>query len=177
MTINKLEFIGIALSIMAMAGALWFLRLDSAPGPETAVGDRDTSPVAVADGDNQRAAIADALLDASDGVNSMERLVIDDITIGNGEEVGEGDTVTVHYIGRLQNGQEFDNSYKRGAPFTFTIGDGRVIEGWEQGVAGMKVGGERILVVPPELAYGESGFGPIPGNATLVFAVELLSVE
>ena len=83
----------------------------------------------------------------------------------------------VHYSGRLENGQEFDNSQKRGAPLEFTVGAGQVIAGWEQGLLGMKVGGERVLNIPPELAYGEQGIGPIPGGATLTFTIELLEIK
>jgi len=104
-------------------------------------------------------------------------LIIDDVIIGTGAPVEEGDTLAVHYIGRLQNGQEFDNSYKKGVPFTFEVGEGKVIAGWEQGVIGMKEGGQRILVIPSELAYGRGGFGPIPPNAVLVFSIELISVN
>jgi FKBP-type peptidyl-prolyl cis-trans isomerase len=105
------------------------------------------------------------------------KLVIDDIVIGTGEEVKEGDTVSVHYIGTLPDGTEFDNSNKRGEPFEFTVGEGRVIKGWEDGLVGMKVGGQRILVIPPELAYGSQAMGPIPANSTLVFAIELLEIK
>ena len=121
--------------------------------------------------------VADAIVEAASHRGEIQRLIIDDVVIGDGIEVREGDTVTVGYIGELQGGVEFDNSYKRGAPFTFTIGDGDVIAGWEQGVPGMRVGGERILVIPASLAYGERGVGQIPPNATLVFKIELLEVE
>ncbi|MCA9358758.1 FKBP-type peptidyl-prolyl cis-trans isomerase [Candidatus Kaiserbacteria bacterium] len=104
-------------------------------------------------------------------------MVIDDVKVGSGDEVKAGDTVSVHYAGTLKGGKEFDNSKKRGAPFEFTVGEGRVIKGWEEGLIGMKVGGERILVIPPEKAYGEQGIGPIPGNATLVFSIELLEIK
>jgi FKBP-type peptidyl-prolyl cis-trans isomerase len=85
--------------------------------------------------------------------------------------------VSVHYIGTLQDGTEFDNSKKRGAPFEFKVGEGRVIAGWEEGLVGMQVGGQRVLVIPPEKAYGSNGVGPIPGNATLVFSIELLEIK
>ncbi|MCA9360386.1 FKBP-type peptidyl-prolyl cis-trans isomerase [Candidatus Kaiserbacteria bacterium] len=104
-------------------------------------------------------------------------MVIDDIKLGTGEEVKENDLVVVHYVGTLQNGEEFDNSHKRGAPFEFRVGKGMVIEGWEEGLIGMKVGGERVLVIPPDMAYGEQGIGPIPGNATLVFVIELMEIK
>lgn len=120
---------------------------------------------------------ANAFLEAADKKGNIKRMVIDDIKVGTGQAVSEGDVVSVHYVGQLQNGQEFDSSKKRGAPFEFTVGAGRVIQGWEEGVVGMQVGGERVLVIPPEKAYGEAGVGPIPGNATLVFAIELLDIK
>ena len=88
-----------------------------------------------------------------------------------------GDTVSVHYVGTLQNGTEFDNSNKRGAPFEFTVGGGQVIKGWDEGLVGMRVGGQRILVIPSDMAYGEKGIGPIPGGATLVFSIELIAIK
>jgi peptidylprolyl isomerase len=91
--------------------------------------------------------------------------------------VKEGDVVSVHYVGTLQNGTEFDNSKKRGAPFEFKVGGGQVIAGWEEGLVGMQVGGQRVLVIPPEKGYGANGIGPIPGNATLVFSIELLEIK
>jgi FKBP-type peptidyl-prolyl cis-trans isomerase len=88
-----------------------------------------------------------------------------------------GENVLVNYRGTLENGQEFDSSYSRNQPFSFPLGAGRVIRGWDEGVAGMKVGGKRKLVIPPDLAYGERGAGGvIPPNATLIFEVELLRV-
>jgi FKBP-type peptidyl-prolyl cis-trans isomerase len=100
-----------------------------------------------------------------------------DVTIGTGDEARAGDLVTVHYTGTLENGQKFDSSLDRGQPFQFKLGAGQVIAGWDQGFAGMKVGGKRRLVIAPELGYGAQGAGGvIPPNATLVFDVELLQV-
>lgn len=87
------------------------------------------------------------------------------------------DTLTVHYIGWLEDGTEFDNSYARSQPFRFQLGTGQVIRGWDLGIPGMRVGGVRKLVIPPELAYGDRSPGTIPPNATLIFAVELLEVR
>ena len=103
-------------------------------------------------------------------------LVVQDVLVGTGEEAVPGEKVDVHYVGRLQNGQVFDSSRERGQPFSFTLGAGDVIRGWDQGLVGMKVGGKRVLVIPPSLGYGAQGIGPIPPNATLIFEVELLSV-
>ncbi len=104
-------------------------------------------------------------------------LRITELVIGNGEPALEGKTVSVNYKGTLENGKEFDSSYGR-APFSFPLGAGRVSKGWDEGVAGMKVGGKRELTIPPSLGYGERGAGGvIPPNATLIFEVELLSVK
>lgn len=105
-------------------------------------------------------------------------LVIEDMRVGSGPVARAGQQVTVHYRGRLTNGKIFDESYKRGQPFSFALGGGQVIKGWDQGVAGMKVGGKRRLTIPSSLGYGPGGTpdGTIPPNATLIFDVELLRV-
>ena len=111
-------------------------------------------------------------------VTTASGLIYKDIKAGEGAEAKPGQEVTVHYTGRLkQNDQKFDSSVDRDEPFTFALGKGQVIQGWDEGVAGMKVGGKRILTIPPELGYGARGAGGvIPPNATLVFEVELLGV-
>jgi peptidylprolyl isomerase len=96
---------------------------------------------------------------------------------GTGTEATRGKTVSVHYTGTLTDGTKFDSSRDRGQPFEFPLGAGRVIQGWDEGVAGMKVGGRRTLVIPPDLGYGARPVGPIPANSTLVFDVELLGVR
>jgi FKBP-type peptidyl-prolyl cis-trans isomerase len=105
-------------------------------------------------------------------------LVSSDGKVGAGAEAVNGKKLTVHYVGTLESGKRFDASRDRGKPFTFTLGDGTVIAGWDQGMAGMKEGGLRRLVVPPQLAYGPRAVGnTIPPNSTLIFEIELLKVE
>lgn len=102
---------------------------------------------------------------------------IKDIVVGKGPEAKAGDSVTVHYVGTLPDGTEFDASKKHGKPFDFPLGQHAVITGWDQGVAGMKVGGKRKLVIPPELAYGPRGRPGIPPNSTLTFEIEMLGIK
>lgn len=110
--------------------------------------------------------------------STPDKLDVQDLVVGNGPEAVAGKTVTVHYTGTLTDGKEFDSSRKPGRePFKFLLGSGQVIPGWDKGVAGMKVGGKRKLVIPPELGYGKQGAGNvIPPDSTLVFEVELLGV-
>ena len=111
-------------------------------------------------------------------MSTENTLVKEDLVVGTGKEAVSGNRVTVHYLGTLTDGRKFDASYDRGQPFTFNLGAGQVIKGWDQGVAGMLVGGKRKLTIPPELGYGARGAGGvIPPNATLVFEVELLDVS
>lgn len=109
------------------------------------------------------------------GSGATTGLVVQDVVVGTGAAAKPGDTVTVNYTGKLDNGTVFDTSIGRG-PFSFVLGAGQVIPGWDLGLQGMQVGGKRTLIIPPEMAYGAQGVGPIPPNATLTFEVELLSV-
>src|SRR4051812_1567807 len=106
------------------------------------------------------------------------KLVVKDLKTGDGAEAKSGDQVSVQYVGVLYDGgKQFDASWDRGQPFDFQLGSGQVIPGWDQGVAGMKVGGRRELIIPPDLGYGAQGQPPtIPANATLVFVIDLVSV-
>lgn len=179
---NKYEVVGIGFSIVLMALALYLLRVETTvlstkDDIKQTASLSDSDIVFVDDSSDVNNARKDALLEAADLSGNLNKLVIDDITIGTGDEVKVGDTVLVHYVGKLQDGTEFDNSKKRGEPFTFKVGQGMVIQGWEEGVVGMKVGGQRVLVIPPEMGYGDRAIGPIPPNSTLVFSIELLEIE
>lgn len=117
--------------------------------------------------------------DAPAAVRTLEGgLQVQDVKVGSGDEAKAGDTVAVHYTGTLADGTKFDSSLDRGQPFSFTLGAGMVIRGWDVGVAGMKVGGTRKLIIPPAMGYGDRGAGGvIPPGATLTFVVELLAIK
>lgn len=109
---------------------------------------------------------------------TTSELKTEDTTIGDGDTSETGDTVEVNYTGMLEDGTVFDSSKKHNQTFTFTLGAGQVIQGWDEGVPGMKVGGERTLTIPSDMAYGKQGIpGVIPGGATLIFDVELVSIK
>lgn len=117
-------------------------------------------------------------MDLSNAVTTPSGLQYIDQVVGEGETPQKGQNVTVHYTGTLENGKKFDSSVDRGTPFSFKIGVGQVIKGWDEGVGTMKVGGRRTLIIPPDLGYGARGAGGvIPPNATLIFDVELLGVK
>ncbi len=177
---NKFEIIGIGISVAVMAVGLYLVRLEtfflsSGAGQQAAVSEASLRVV-----DSTRGVESSELrsvLEASARNGRISELIVTDVRFGTGDEVKVGDTVVVNYVGTLQNGQEFDNSYKRGQPFSFKVGAGNVIQGWEEGIIGMKAGGQRVLVIPSNKAYGNRGFGPIPGNATLVFSIELVAIN
>jgi FKBP-type peptidyl-prolyl cis-trans isomerase len=177
---SKFEIVGAGICVGFMAAAIFLVQaridMDNVLSPQTAAL-LQADVVVVQDGRDDVSAQRNALLEATNNVGKLERMVIDDIKVGTGPGVVDGDMVTVHYAGRLQDGTEFDNSRTRGAAFDFQVGAGQVIAGWEEGLLGMKVGGERILVIPPEKGYGDAGIGPIPGGATLVFSIELLEIK
>jgi FKBP-type peptidyl-prolyl cis-trans isomerase len=114
-----------------------------------------------------------------EGVKTSSGLQYWDIRVGTGDVAKEGSHVRVHYTGWLTTGKKFDSSVDAHQPFDFTIGNGEVIKGWEEGVTGMKIGGKRQLRIPPDLGYGATGTpgGPIPANATLIFDIQLLAVQ
>jgi FKBP-type peptidyl-prolyl cis-trans isomerase len=113
-----------------------------------------------------------------DTISTPSGLRYVDLVVGTGASPADGDRVEVHYTGWLENGSKFDSSVDRGQPFAFPLGAGRVIRGWDEGVATMKIGGKRRLIIPPDLGYGDRGAGRvIPPGATLVFEVELLRIN
>ena len=103
-------------------------------------------------------------------------VVVRDDVVGSGTDAKAGDVLTVHYIGTLTSGKVFDSSVDRGVPFSFTLGAGQVIRGWDEGLVGMKEGGRRTLVIAPDYGYGPNGVGPIPANSVLIFEVELIKI-
>ncbi|MFH1401812.1 MAG: FKBP-type peptidyl-prolyl cis-trans isomerase [Parcubacteria group bacterium] len=111
-------------------------------------------------------------------INPPEELKVETIKEGTGQAAENGDTVSVHYVGTFEDGTKFDSSIDRGEPFSFALGGGQVIRGWDLGVLGMKIGEKRKLTIPSDLAYGATGIpGAIPGGATLIFEVELLGIN
>ena len=130
-------------------------------------------------GDSKSAAASPgAAVDSAALTKTASGLQYQDVVVGTGPEAKAGQTAVVHYTGWLTDGTKFDSSRDRGQPFSFPLGGGQVIAGWDEGVAGMKVGGRRKLVIPPDLGYGAMGSPPvIPASATRVFDVELIGVE
>ena len=179
---NKFELIGAGFSILCMAVALYLVQMETNMALKQNLENQlaqapQASAIVVGSGENKTSERTEAYLEATNNNGKVERMVIEDVRMGDGDTVKAGDTVAVHYVGTLQDGTEFDNSKKRGTSFEFTVGGGQVIKGWDEGLVGMRVGGQRILVIPPEMGYGEKGIGPIPGGATLVFSIELISIK
>ncbi len=172
---TKFEAIGIFASVAIMAIALSLIRFktDTFLTAVEAVPEEAAIVVASSEEADIKAAVTSNV--STDG--TLQRLIINDVKKGKGEEVENGDTVTVNYIGTLRDGTQFDNSFVRGEPFTFTVGEGKVIQGWDKGILGMQVGGDRILVIPADEAYGNRQVGPIPPNSPLVFSIQLVAIQ
>lgn len=161
------HILGYILVIAAVTfGIVYVLKNYKAPVSEIILTE---TPVA----ENQEIVQNDSMQD-----ETGDGLKIEDVVDGTGDEAVSGKSVSVHYTGTLVDGTKFDSSKDRGEPFTFNLGAGQVIQGWDKGVVGMKVGGKRILTISPELGYGAQGAGGvIPPNATLIFEIELLDVK
>lgn len=158
--------------IVLLAAVIVFFALKKYDKPAERAMDNQEVQSQTTNNMNQSTSQAQTPLPASD------QLLMTTVKEGTGPEAKEGDTVSVHYTGYLTDGTKFDSSVNRGTPFEFTLGEGRVIKGWELGVKGMKKGEVRKLIIPPQYAYGEAGFpGVIPGNATLAFEVELIEIK
>lgn len=129
--------------------------------------------------ENNAAATEDAAQATAPALSDLpldtKELYVEDVVKGSGKEAKGGSRISVHYTGLLTDGTVFDSSLRTGQPFTFNLGAGEVIPGFDEGISGMKVGGKRILVIPSDLAYGANGVGPIPPNATLIFEIDLVS--
>ena len=159
-SLNRNEKIGVYVGI-AVALVFFVLSPSFFSSPENVTGSRDSS----------RALSLEDL-----DTEGLEDVLVEDVVLGDGDTLKGGERITVHYVGQLLDGTTFDNSLERGSPFTFTLGVGEVIAGWEMGLLGMKVGGVRALVIPPSLAYGDVELGPIPANSTLLFQVMLIEI-
>lgn len=153
-------------------------KLTEPPKPEPMQGETTTTAAATAEAKPAAEPAPTPAKPAEPPPDPNAKLEIKDLAVGKGAEAKAGDTIKVHYVGTLANGEKFDASKDHGTePFTFDLGKGRVIKGWDDGVAGMKEGGKRKLTIPPHLGYGARGAGPkIPPNSTLVFEVELVEV-
>lgn len=167
----------ISLGIVAFFGFLLILSsaFNLGKQPEAIASENNTTPVVTLAATPEKET---SKMDLSNATTTPSGLKYIDVVEGEGATPKTGQKVTVHYTGTLENGKTFDSSVDRGTPFTFKIGVGQVIKGWDEGVGTMKVGGRRTLIIPSELGYGASGAGGvIPPNATLIFDVELLEVK
>lgn len=180
---NMLVNVGIILVILALIGVMVYTilgkgkksegeaNLNLIPSPTTISIDENSEKLS----DNVEASQS-ANMDFSKYKETKE-LIIEDTKVGDGQQIKDGDMAVVHYTGYLTNGSKFDSSVDRGAPFAFKLGAGEVIAGWDKGVLGMKMGGIRRLVIPPDMGYGSRDLGEIPANSILIFDVELLKIE
>lgn len=181
---GKIVYVLIFLAALAVAGGIYAFSTKSQT--ESMVLDSTANSLSTEGGEDsfstgqssQDASTTGRSGQASLTLETVDELIKEDIKVGTGAEAVNGKSITVHYTGTLTDGTKFDSSLDRGTPYTLTLGAGEVIEGWDLGLVGMKVGGKRKLTIPASLGYGEMGSpGVIPGGATLVFEVELLKVE
>ena len=178
---NRIEahvyYMGAGLSLLLFTGCPLSSTPSSKPSP------RETktvvkSPIVKSPVEKEKQVKPEAQKEGMDPITTPSGLMYIDEKLGTGASPGQGQRVSVHYTGRLENGQKFDSSRDRGQPFQFTLGVGQVIKGWDEGVKTMKVGGKRKLIIPPNLGYGERGVGGIiPPHSELHFDVELLEIK
>lgn len=172
MRFTREELVGSAVSLVVVTALFAFLRFDvlSMIWPTDT---EESVDILTIDASHGGQGIGKAMNARGEVVD----LIIDDVVEGTGKEVKNGSRVSVHYVGTLIDGTRFDNSYEKGEPYTFTVGTKSVIAGWDQGLMGMREGGERILVVPAHLGYGARTLPNIPAHSTLLFSIELIDVE
>lgn len=176
-SLSRYEIVGIGASLLMLIAVLSAIRylppfFENGPTGSDVIVVDSSSP-------NQANALASAITAGSDASGNITKLIVDDVQIGTTTErtVRTGDTVTINYIGEVKDGKQFDDTYKTGEPVTFVVGGGEMIEGLERGIVGMKEGGTRVLIVPPQLAYGAEKVGRILPNSSLIFLVELVSIQ
>lgn len=176
-SLSRYEIIGIGASLLILIAVLAGIRylpplFEKGPSGDDVIIVDSLLP-------NQEIALAQALSAGSNAAGNITKLIVDDVVVGTTTEktVRTGDTITVNYVGEVKDGKEFDNTFKTGEPLTFVVGGGEMIAGFERGVVGMREGGIRVLVVPAQLAYGAEKVGRILPNSSLVFLVELVSIQ
>lgn len=169
------------MAAMALIAVLYFVfnRPAQPTANQTIGAEPETVNLAAPDNNEQTNSQAtnNTTMNDQQEITTAEGLKIKTLAAGSGPVAKNGDRVSVHYTGTFTDGQKFDSSLDRGTPFSFRLGAGEVIKGWDLGVAGMQAGEKRLLTVPYDLGYGADGYGPIPAQATLIFEVELLSIN
>ena len=171
-------FVTLFLVLLVVVGGVLVFRIPAPQTNRTSQNSSVSDNISTADTNTLGAEISPTPnASGSAGTNMNDQLVIQDEVVGTGAEAVAGKKITVNYLGTLTNGTKFDSSYDRNQPFIFNLGAGEVIQGWDKGFTGMKVGGKRKLTIPPSLGYGSQDMGSIPPNSTLIFEVELLKVE
>lgn len=168
---SKNEWVAVAVAVVAAAFLLFGDSIWSVFSGTKKIANDLQSPITSNPGNELQST------ETMQNISTTPGLEIYDVEVGAGAEAASGKTVTAHYVGVLADGTKFDSSLDRGEPFSFGLGAGQVIRGWDLGIAGMKVGGIRRLVISPELGYGAQAIGPIPANSTLIFEVQLLDVK